>query len=223
LDAAWQLVGRGDGASDTTPWGGLAVLTDERLLMCEYALSNFRERKGNVPLCALKIRAEVKNHSRSTPIFSFLWVGPALLFSHKDGVSVLGWDGKVSTAFVRGVGGGNELALSAATEDALLLFLDANGTDAESARRIPNARRLFSAPSRSRTRCSSGGARSFTPSHAMDRTASRTVYYWSREGRWRRRCRGTTRRASRFAPSLTWRTRFRYQVSPPTSRAERRT
>ena len=131
LDAAWQLVGRGDGASDTTPWGGLAVLTDERLLMCEYALSNFRERKENVPLCALRVRAEVKNLSRSTPIFSFLWVGPALLFSHHDGVSVLGWDGKVSTAFVRGAGGGNELVLSAATEDAILLFLDAAGTDAE--------------------------------------------------------------------------------------------
>ena len=142
VDAAWQLVGIGDGVSDKTPWGGLAVLTDERLLVCEYALLGEQNSAaedettskgnvtGNVPLCALRVRAETRS-TRSMPIFSFLWVGPALLFSHADGVSVLGWDGVVSVACACGVGGGNELALSAATEDALFLFLDAVGTDVE--------------------------------------------------------------------------------------------
>ena len=118
--AAWQLVGRGDGSrADAAPWGGLAVLTNRRLLLYEYALSD-----DDLVNVALTKRAETRNEIGQT-IGSVLWVGPALLFSRADGVFVLGWDGGVSTACACGVGGGAELALSAATEDALLLFLDA--------------------------------------------------------------------------------------------------
>ena len=139
--AAWQLVGRGDGSrADAAPWGGLAVLTNRRLLLYEYALSD-----DDLVNVALTKRAETRNEIGQT-IGSVLWVGPALLFSRADGVFVLGWDGGVSTACACGVGGGAELALSAATEDALLLFLDAadaggpngNATNATNATRNGN-------------------------------------------------------------------------------------
>ena len=140
LDAAWQLVGLGDGAADATPWGGLAVLTTRRLILYEYALtSRARDDGDDDGRGALTLRASVANHRRggveknAFAVASFLWVGPALLFAHADGVSVLGWDGRVSLACACGVGGGAELALSAATEDALLTFLDAAG-DGSSAR-----------------------------------------------------------------------------------------
>ena len=126
--AAWQLVGRGDGSrADAAPWGGLALLTNRRLMLYEYALSDdamTNRDVENLVNVALTKRAETRNDIGQT-IGSILWVGPALLFSRADGVFVLGWDGGVSTACACGVGGGAELALSAATEDALLLFLDA--------------------------------------------------------------------------------------------------
>ena len=134
-------MGRGDGSrADAAPWGGLAVLTNRRLLLYEYALSD-----DDLVNVALTKRAETRNEIGQT-IGSVLWVGPALLFSRADGVFVLGWDGGVSTACACGVGGGAELALSAATEDALLLFLDAadaggpngNATNATNATRNGN-------------------------------------------------------------------------------------
>ena len=146
LDAAWQLVGIGDGAEDATPWGGLALLTTRRLLLYEYALAHDGGDAGD--RCALTKRAEVASRDdfgARSAIASFLWVGPALLFARADGVSVLGWDGRVSLACACGIGGGAELALSAATEDALLLFLDAagDGSDAADGADFPRAVPFF--------------------------------------------------------------------------------
>ena len=151
-------------------------------MLYEYALSDdalANRDVENLVNVALTKRAETRNDIGQT-IGSVLWVGPALLFSRADGVFVLGWDGGVSTACACGVGGGAELALSAATEDALLLFLDAadaggaeNGTstnanDADrngTARReihdfpISQTRYLSSGPSPPPTRSRSAGAR----------------------------------------------------------------
>jgi hypothetical protein len=81
-------------AADDYTWGGCAILTNRRLLLCQF------DGDGSAAqdyACALTIRCErvVRDGDGENQIGSILWVGPSLLFTHRDGISCLGWDGDV--------------------------------------------------------------------------------------------------------------------------------
>ena len=131
LQVTWQ--GFGDDA------GGVAVLTNRRLLLMEW--SGCGGGGGGSEVMTLTTRGEVHRRddgaaaatslssSSSCPIASCLWVGPSLLFTReRGGVAVLGWDGMEHTAAAAAVGGGGG-ALLAATEDAAFTLHPTNGSD----------------------------------------------------------------------------------------------
>ena len=129
MQVAWQQVGVGFNDSGEGAWGGLAVLTSDKLLLFEYTLGD-GENSEKGETCVLSKKASTKN-AHQKPVYGFMWVGPALVFTHSDGSSTLGWDGSVNTVWANGLSGGSPTSLATATEDGVLCFCATNsGLDA---------------------------------------------------------------------------------------------
>jgi hypothetical protein len=113
-------------AADDYTWGGCAILTNRRLLLCQF------DGDGSAAqdyACALTIRCErvVRDGDGENQIGSILWVGPSLLFTHRDGISCLGWDGDVCALASAGVGGGDGALLTVTEDAALALHVTGGG------------------------------------------------------------------------------------------------
>jgi len=101
-------------------------LTNRRLLLCQF------DGDGSAAqdyACALTIRCErvVRDGDGENQIGSILWVGPSLLFTHRDGISCLGWDGDVCALASAGVGGGDGALLTVTEDAALALHVTGGG------------------------------------------------------------------------------------------------
>ena len=113
-------------AADDYTWGVCAILTNRRLLLCQF------DGDGSAAqdyACALTIRCErvVRDGDGENQIGSILWVGPSLLFTHRDGISCLGWDGDVCALASAGVGGGDGALLTVTEDAALALHVTGGG------------------------------------------------------------------------------------------------
>ena len=152
--AAWQPVERGgasgganagaSGPSDPfavsvsseAAFGGVAVLTDRRLILLEYADARTTpEAAASDPSSSSSSsRTLTRLAERRGDVSSFCWVGPALVYAHVDGLSVLGWDDVSVLVASAGVGGGGG-ALLTVTEDAAAAIRRAGRSDDHRSRR----------------------------------------------------------------------------------------